>query len=162
VRLFVSLPLPPEVRDHLAAALRGARTTDVAQWHVTLAFVGEWDDVPALSAGLARAAAATPPLGLRVRDGGTFPGVVWAGLDGDVEGLRQLAADVAAACRETGVRLERRPFRPHVTVARRGGADRLDGYLGPPWTADGVDLVRSHLGASARHEVLERHPLTGT
>jgi RNA 2',3'-cyclic 3'-phosphodiesterase len=160
VRLFVSLPLPAPVRTHLAAALRGLRTTAVAQWHVTLAFVGEWDDPGLLVPGLAGAAAASSPMRLRLHGGATFPGVLWAGVDGDVAGLRRLAADVEVACRAAGVRLEERPFRPHVTVARRvRGAGRLAGYTGPEWVADEVHLVRSVLGATARHELLERFPL---
>lgn len=159
MRLFVSLRLPPPARAHLASALHGVRTTDVGQWHVTLAFVGEWEAPDRLVPGLAAAAATFPPLVLRVRDAGTFPGVLWVGLDGDVEGLRRLAAGVEDACRAAGVELERRPFRPHVTVARRAPASVLRGYEGPEWTAREVELVRSTLGTTARHDVLGRFPL---
>lgn len=160
MRLFVSLELPPEVRTHLAAELAGSRTTDVAQWHITLAFVGEWDDPTTLVPGLAEVATAAAPLTLRLHGGGAFPGALWAGVAGDVAGLRRLATGVGAACRAAGVQLEDRPFRPHVTVARRvRDPRRLADYEGPAWTATQVELVRSHLGATARHEVLERFPL---
>jgi RNA 2',3'-cyclic 3'-phosphodiesterase len=162
VRLFVSLRLPSAARAHLAAALAGARTTDVGRWHVTLAFLGEVPSPEPLLPGLRAAAAAHPPLALRVRGGGAFGRVWWGGLDGDLPGLRALAADVAAACRAAGVALEDRPYRPHVTVARRGvGPHPLASYEGPSWTAAEVELVRSTLGATARHDVLERLLLTG-
>ncbi|HWG93004.1 MAG TPA: hypothetical protein VNU66_02110 [Mycobacteriales bacterium] len=46
-------------------------------------------------------------------------------------------------------------------MARRGsGPHPLEGYEGPAWTASEVELVRSRLGATARHEVLARFPLT--
>jgi 2'-5' RNA ligase len=152
VRLFVSLPLPAAARAHLAAALAGVRTTDVAQWHVTLAFLGEVGRREPLLPGLAAAAAGVPPLTLRVRGGGSFPGVLWAGLDGDLTTLHRLADGVRQACRDAGSHVDRRPFRPHVTVARRGRApDRLARYEGPAWTAREVHLVRSRLGASAVH-----------
>jgi RNA 2',3'-cyclic 3'-phosphodiesterase len=162
VRLFVSLRLPSAARTSLAAALAGARTTDVGQWHVTLAFLGDVPDAGPLAPALAAVADRHPPLQLRVRGGGAFARVWWGALDGDVRQLRALAADVTAACRDAGVGLEDRPYRPHVTVARRGsGLHPLEGYEGPVWTATEVELVRSHLGATARHEVLDRFALSG-
>jgi RNA 2',3'-cyclic 3'-phosphodiesterase len=165
VRLFVSLRPPAEVVEHLVRATAALRTTRADQWHITLAFLGEVADPAPLGGPLARVAAGSPPLALRLRGGGFFrgPGVLHARLDGDVEGLRRLAAGVAAACRGAGVELEERRFRPHLTVARRLPHDpgTLDGYEGPAWTATCVELVRSRLGARAEHEVLARHPLTG-
>ena len=160
MRLFVSLPLPPAVRAHLAARLAGVRTTDIAQWHLTLAFLGEVGDPTPLRPGLAAAAAAASPLRLQLRGGGSFPGVLWAAVAGDTVGLHALAADVASACRAAGVPLEDRPYRPHVTVARRRrDPRRLEGYEGPTWVAGGVHLVRSSLEKTARHQVLEVFPL---
>ena len=164
MRLFLSLRPPAPVRAHLAAALAGLRTTDVAQWHVTLVFLGEVAGVEPLLPGLGRAAGRTGPLALRLEGGGEFrrAGAGWAGVGGDVDGLRRLAGDLADACRAAGVALEDRPFRPHLTVARRvPAAARLAGYRGPSWTATEVEVVRSHLGATARHEVLRALPLTG-
>jgi RNA 2',3'-cyclic 3'-phosphodiesterase len=163
VRLFVSLRPPPEVIDALARTVAGLRTTRRDQWHVTLAFLGEVPDPWPLDPALAGAAAAGVPLDLRLRGGGFFrrPGVLYAGLAGDVEGLRELARQVEAAAREAGVHLEERPFRPHLTVARRLRSDPgcLDGYEGPPWTATELELVRSRLGATVEHEVLSHHRL---
>lgn len=162
--MFLSLRPPAPVRAHLAAAVAGLRTTDVAQWHVTLVFLGEVDSEAPLLPRLRAVTATTPPLALRLRAGGVFrrAGAVWAGLDGDVDGLARLAGRLAAACREGGVALEDRPWSPHLTVARGArGASVLDGYEGPPWTADEVEVVRSRLGATARHEVLHRLALEG-
>ena len=164
MRLFLSLRVPPIARSHLAAALAGASTTDVGQWHVTLAFLGEQPSEQPLLPGLRDVAAAAPPLALQLRGGGLFRrgGVLHADLAGDVAGLRRLAADVARVCADAGVGLEARPFRPHVTVARRArSAAPLHGYVGPRWTAEELEVVRSHLGAAARHEVLHRLRLTG-
>lgn len=165
MRLFVSLRPPAQAVQHLARAARGLRTTDVGQWHVTLAFLGEVPDPAPLVPGLADVAARTAPLALQLAGSGLLrgQGIVSAGLAGDVERLRALAAGVAGACRAAGVRLEDRPYRPHLTVARRAPRDAgvLAGYEGPPWTATEVELVRSHLGQRAVHEVLERLPLRG-
>jgi RNA 2',3'-cyclic 3'-phosphodiesterase len=163
VRLFVSLRPPPDVLDPLARAVAGLRTTRPDQWHVTLAFLGEVPDPQPLEPLLERAAAAGAPLDLRLRGGGFFrgSGVLHARLAGDVDGLRQLARRVEDAAREAGVHLEPRPYRPHLTVARRLRADPgvLSGYEGPSWTATELELVRSRLGAAVEHEVLSRHHL---
>lgn len=165
MRLFVSLRPPADVCAALAAALADLRTTRVDQWHVTLGFLGEVPDPAPLSGPLAEVAAASPALALRLSGGGFFrgPGALYAGLAGDVEGLHALAGGVRSACRRAGVHLEPRPYRPHLTVARRLRADPgvLAGYEGPAWTAREVELVRSRLGAGVEHEVLERFPLGG-
>ena len=164
MRVFLSLRPPPAVRAHLAAAVAGMRTTDAAQWHLTLVFLGEIGSERPLLPGLREVTATTAPMELRLRGGGAFrrAGVVWAGVDGDVAALVRLAGGLARACRAGGVRLEERPFSPHLTVARRArDASGLAGYEGPSWTADEVELVRSRLGATARHEVLHRLALRG-
>lgn len=162
MRLFLSLRPPAPVRAHLAAALAGMRTTDVAQWHVTLVFLGELPDPAPLVPGVEAVSRAAPPLPLRLEGGGEFrrAGAVWAGISGDVAGLRRLAAELAEASRSAGVALEERAFRPHLTVARHGRAPgALERYRGPGWTASEVELVRSQLGGTARHEVLRAFPL---
>jgi 2'-5' RNA ligase len=165
VRLFVSLRPPTDVRNHLARAVAGLRTSRSDQWHVTVAFLGEVADASPLEPALAAAAASSSPLALQMRGGGFFrrPGVLFAALAGDVAGLRRLAAQVEAACRSAGVELEDRTYRPHLTVARRLPRDPgvLDGYEGPPWTATELELVRSRLGAQAEHEVVGRYRLGG-
>lgn len=165
MRLFVSLRPPVDACASLADAVTGLRTTRVDQWHVTLGFLGEVADPAPLSGPVAEAAAASPALGLRLAGGGFFrgPGALYAALTGDVDGLHALAAGVRRACRQAGVPLEPRPYRPHLTVARRLRSDPgvLDGYEGPSWTAGEVELVRSRLGARVEHEVLERFPLGG-
>ena len=152
-------------RDHLARALAGMRTGDPSRWHVTLAFLGEVDDPAPLLPGLAAAAAGVPALSLRLSGGGSFrrSGVTWAGVTGDVRGLATLAGRVATACRDAGVALEDRPYRPHLTVGRRQTLDPglLTAYDGPAWTATEVELVRSTLGRAVRHDVLEAFPLSG-
>ena len=165
MRLFVSLRPPAAVREHLAAALGGLRTTRVDQWHVTLAFLGEVPGPAPLLPGLRAVAAQAQPLALRLRGAGFFrgPGALYAGLAGDVDALHRFAAEVEKACRDAGVHLQERPYRPHLTVARRLPRDpgSLSAYEGPPWTATEVELVRSRLGARVEHEVLERFPLGG-
>ncbi|GIH91769.1 RNA 2',3'-cyclic phosphodiesterase [Planobispora siamensis] len=106
MRLFVGLLPPQPVRDELARALgphRAAwprlRWIDQANWHLTLAFLGEVPEqvLPELHERLARAVSRHAPMTLAFTGAGAFPSarrarVFWAGLreDGPHEaGLRE-------------------------------------------------------------------------
>jgi 2'-5' RNA ligase len=171
VRLFVALSPPATVLADVDAALGPARSLQpdlrwipVERWHLTLAFYGEVPDeslagvIEMVGRKLARRTL-SGPVGLRFAGSGQFSRrALWIGVDGDVARLRALAKSVTT---------ERRPYRPHLTVARlRGGQDAtraaelLSSYAGPLWTADAVHLVRSFLGPKPRYETLSSWPVT--
>jgi 2'-5' RNA ligase len=159
----VALRPPPSAVAHLRAQ-RPRWPTAPERWHLTLAFLGDVDDVAAVDRQLADRLEGFPTFPLRLRGSGTFRGgPVWVGVDGDVPALQRLAATVGSAARAAGVALERRAYRPHLTVGRRGHPDprSLASYEGPSWRAREVELVRSDLGRTVTHTVLERYPLEG-
>ncbi len=144
------------------------------RWHLTLLFLGRVpeDRVPALVAAAGPAVAAAPPMTLRLSGGGRFgsvrrPQVAWAGLDGDVPALMNLAGRLTTAAAGLGLPVEDRPFRPHLSLGRwRPGraadgtlTDRLAGYRGPAWPVTEVRLLESHLGPKPTYEVVEAWPL---
>jgi 2'-5' RNA ligase len=184
MRLFVAIEPPASALAELAAAvvpLQAAapelRWTSQTSWHLTLAFLGEVDDVilPELSRRLARAAHRHPPQRLAFNGGGAFPApararVLWAGVRADSRVLRLLAASVAAGARRAGAPPpdEGRKYSPHLTLARcREPADvslltrSLCAFSGTEWTAPSIHLVRSHLGGGrpSRYEDLAEWPL---
>ena len=160
MRLFVSLRPSRSAVSHLDAALAGLRTSPPERWHITLAFLGEVGQPQVLYDGLRVAAVRTPPFELHLAGGGAFRGarVVWACIGGDLGGLAALAAQVQQSCRDAGVALEQRRFRPHLTVGKTGrlSSDVLRDYVGPPWVVRDVELVHSVLGKEVTHIVLER------
>jgi 2'-5' RNA ligase len=159
VRLFVQVRPSDEAIRHLRDHLPGVRTSNPAQWHITLGFLGEVDSPDPLYDGLAAAASLHEVFRLSLRGGGSFgPRATWAGIDGDVDALRSLAADVQDACRDAGVHHDERPYRPHLTVGR---VDRrlLSTYEGPAWEVNGIQLVHSVLGQRVVHTVLRDFPL---
>ena len=159
MRLFVQVRPSDAALAHLQRHLADVRTSNPAQWHVTLAFLGEVPAAEPLYDGLTAAAARHAPFQLSLRGGGSFgPRATWAGLGGDVAALRALAADVEEACRAAGAQLEERAYRPHLTVGR---VDRrlLSSYDGPGWTVREIQLVHSVLGQRAVHTVLRAFPL---
>jgi 2'-5' RNA ligase len=191
VRLFVAVELPDPVRAALSELVAGLVAEPVAEgltalrpslprqlrlaaperMHLTLAFLGEVAEprLPGLRERLGRSAGRHAPMRLRLAGGGRFGGsVLWVGVDGDVERLRHLAGSVAGAARHSGLAVEDRPYRPHVTLARarppadlRPLAALLEGYEGPGWTASEIVLVRSRTGPSPEHVPVARWPLTG-
>lgn len=168
VRVFIALAPPDHAKDELARVLRPAYDTHprmrwnrIEDWHITLAFLGELPavTVPLLRRPLAGLAAAHEPLRLALRGGGAFDDrVVWSGIDGDLDGLHTLAADVRTVVRGCGVAFPDRPLRPHLTLARARRGDRssateiaagLAGFSGLRWPTERLHLVGSNAGRSS-------------
>ncbi len=174
-RLFAALEIPAGVRVELASFGRAAAERDGAlrpvmadALHLTLAFLGHraLDEVdPAREA--VRGVRSTAPalaLGDSLWLAPRRPRVLTVALE-DAGGV--LAALQAQVVERLAAALpwqpEKRPFRPHVTVARvrHGWRPRLDELPEAPraaFDADAVVLFRSHLGGRgpARYEALER------
>ncbi|MFE5485398.1 RNA 2',3'-cyclic phosphodiesterase [Streptomyces sp. NPDC056527] len=165
VRVFIALAPPDEAKEELAQALRPAydayptmRWNRIEDWHITLAFLGEVPTatIPLLREPLARLAETRPPLRLALRGAGCFDErVLWSGIDGDLEGLHLLAADVRAVVKDCGIPFEDRPLRPHLTLARSRRDDPagvvrvaagLTAFTGRPWDAERLHLVGSNFG----------------
>lgn len=176
MRLFVALVPPDRVLDEVARAagavsdlaptLRWARRE---QWHVTLAFLGEVDEskLPELTERLGRAAHRHGPMNLGFAGAGRFDGrVLWTAVRGDRDRLERLAQSIAAAARRSGIDVDERPFKPHLTLARskvptdlRPLVTALHDFESSAWTATDVHLVRSTLGAMPTYETLAQWPL---
>ncbi|MEU1535102.1 RNA 2',3'-cyclic phosphodiesterase [Streptomyces fagopyri] len=167
VRVFIALAPPDHAKEELARELRPAygthpqmRWNRVEDWHITLAFLGELPagTVPLLRPPLARLAAGRQPLRLALRGSGNFDDrVLWSGIDGDLDALHTLAADVRTTVRNCGVAFEERPLRPHLTLARarRGDqssaaeiAEGFASFTGRRWSAERLHLVGSNVGRS--------------
>jgi 2'-5' RNA ligase len=130
VRLFVALKVPPDVRENFGeflALLRALssqpRWVQAENLHVTLKFIGE---VQAERLGDIRAALSAVNFGLLItlefRGLGFFPNekrprVFWAGIEASAN-LARLAIDVDRALEKLGFPPEKRPFSPHLTLAR--------------------------------------------
>ena len=128
MRLFVAVSLPPTIVQLLESLPRPEsqhlRWTTPAQWHITLRFLGEVDEVEAVAAVADAVAGVTDrcdDAGLEARLGPAtawFPGrrvlqVPVAGLDGLAMVVRELTAGWGPD-REPG-------FAGHVTLARMRG-----------------------------------------
>ena len=125
IRLFTALSIPEDAAQTLArrqSGLPGARWRTSEQLHLTLAFYGEIDERRAddLAAELSRAATGGA-FEIALSGVGAFGDAhrshtLWAGVEPN-ERLTVLAGRCRAAGERAGVAMERRDYRPHVTLA---------------------------------------------
>ncbi len=139
IRTFIAIDLPVPVRAALEGFSKELRRADApVSWariesiHLTLKFLGNISEeqVEPVRAELDRIAATTSPFRIQPAGCGAFPTlktmrVVWVGLRGDLAPLARLQKEVEEAMACLGFKPEDRPFRPHLTVGRVKGRQRL-------------------------------------
>lgn len=173
MRLFIALSLPPETRAALARLqdrMPVGRPVPEENLHLTLAFLGDQpeDTAQALHEGLETLRAPQVPLHLSGAAllGGRDAQAVGLEADGDAP-LMELYDRVRGRLRGAGLTLERRRFRPHVTLARLKGGMNASGDLAalvsahvPPAHCTEFGLYQSHLHRDgAVHETLATYRL---
>lgn len=129
MRLFIAIRFSPflirrlrEAVDSLGRQAASAHLTRPENLHLTLAFIGEADDIAPICRVM-DAAAPRRPFGITVGGAGRFDDLWWAGLQ-DCPALTALACRLGQGLRQAGYAIEKRPFRPHITLARRVVAHR--------------------------------------
>lgn len=182
LRLFAAADLPGGHREAVEEVvapwrdrLPGGRWDPQEKWHVTLKFLGRtWPRLVGWVEDVCReTSASVQPFPVRLTGLGVFPSpgrarVLWVGLDDPSEGLTRLAAGLDARL-VPEFEPERRPFTPHVTVARFRQPARIpdpEALRGiecsaPPFTVDRLVLYRSHLQGprGSRYEAVGTFPL---
>lgn len=186
MRLFLGIDVGADARRALGEAIEKVRRrAPDAKWvpsenlHATLVFLG-WiqdDRLEALRRAVEEVAARHCVARLRLAGGGSFgtkkrPRVLFAALEGEVQPLAEAQADLETSMEAFGHRPEKRPYHPHVTLARArdprgdgalaacveplGGVERL------PVEVREIVLYESTLSRSGpRYEALQRAPLLG-
>ena len=131
-RLFVALEIGSKAQrriadeqDQLAATMRGAlRWTKHDQLHITLVFIGQVSEERAAAIVEAmRDPLPHPPFRFSLGGLGAFPPrgaprALWIGVPSGAEQVVRVQALVAQRLETLGVERERRPFSPHLTLAR--------------------------------------------
>lgn len=168
-RWFFALWPDPAARDALAAARAGlippgARPTHPLDLHLTLRFLGELDDTGLASAEAAAGGVASGAVAVLLDRLGHFARsrVLWAGPSRPDPSLLALADQLEAGLQGAGLPPEPRPFRPHVTLARK--VNRRPGPESPwpatiGWQATTFALAAGNPGATPRYTRRRQWPL---
>jgi len=123
VKLFAAIKLPPRLTRDISRVQRGvsgARWSDPEKLHITTAFFGEVDDDHAELLDYELARHPLPSFELELEGAGHFgslePHAIWLGVKESLA-LTRLHQHCKSSARRAGVKMEKRNYKPHVTLA---------------------------------------------
>src|SRR5262245_2297509 len=134
MRLFIAVDLDDAARDAIAAEQKrlvaaigsrgGLRSVRADHMHLTLVFMGHVDDAkgPEIAA-VTSETVAQAAFDLAFGGVGVFPphgrpNVLWVGVTDGASEVTSVQREMASRVERFGIELERRPFHPHLTLAR--------------------------------------------
>ncbi|MCW5771832.1 MAG: RNA 2',3'-cyclic phosphodiesterase [Rhodospirillaceae bacterium] len=176
LRLFVAVPLPPEVQDrleHIGFGIPGAAWVPGENMHITLRFLGEVSNAEAADIDDALMSVRAPAFDMTLEGVGHFGSLrqtrsLWAGVARN-PALQHLRDKVESALVRFGRPPESRKFVPHVTLARfkTETGHHLANFLAEhnllkigPIRIEGFTLFQSHLKRDGSlYEALADYPL---
>ena len=164
MRAFIAINVPEFVNDtfvELQNVLRAGKPIRPDRFHLTLVFMDEQPDELVEEVHHALEQLHMPKFEVKLQGldtfGGKAPKILYVGIEKN-ESLDLLQEKVTGVLRSAGIRLDRKRFRPHVTIARfgprlsRADLDRLQNFMsgyadfGPVvFTVDSFSLYRSTL-----------------
>ena len=126
MRLFVAVKFSPEIEKSLTDLQakmkeRGVtgNYTDNEKFHLTLAFIGEYDNPDKVIKALNNVE--FEPFEISLGETiGNFGDILWVGLKRNFK-LMSLAESVRTALENEHIPFDRKPFKPHITVIRKAG-----------------------------------------
>ncbi|SFC58681.1 2'-5' RNA ligase [Bacillus sp. OV322] len=176
---FFALSLPDETKSFISQqASRIKEEFAFKKWlhredyHITLAFLGDAPhDMRNLALQLAGQELENEKgFELAISEIGLFgqdhsPRILWAGVERE-ERLLHIQQKVFQACLKAGFQLDKKPFKPHITIARRYAGDspfsleKIDKTANSEsqhrFRASGITLYQSHIGEMPSYEPIVR------
>jgi 2'-5' RNA ligase len=170
-RLFLALWPTPEFRLQIAAGVGGwlddhaAQAQRPDQWHATLVFIGSVDEAVVETVAELAASVSCEPFVLKLDqlDHWRKPGIACLTASVTPPSLQQLVAELEAALDAAKIGYDRRPYRPHLTLARKVPRLERKGPIAPlDWPVEDFALVESiSSSAGSRYEPLACYPCRG-
>lgn len=175
-RLFVGLSIPADIRARLHLLkedMAGARWTPLENYHITLAYIGEADETFEKDTRAALAAVSQEVFSLTLKGMGSFAqaedaDVLWAGVEKNAA-LSLLKEKICKALEERNVPFDKRPYAPHVTLARFRDANKesvarfmreQSAFMAGPFDVKSFMLYNSHVADNGPvYKELEAYPL---
>jgi len=137
MRAFVGFFTTKMIYEHVDRLREETKNFIRGKWvepqnlHMTLQFLGEIDQDKAVSVlkNLQKIAESFTPFKIQYRSLGVFPDrkrprILWIGVSKGESALKKLAREVVELNKRSGIRVESKPFHPHVTVCRIKEANR--------------------------------------
>ncbi|WML40885.1 RNA 2',3'-cyclic phosphodiesterase [Neobacillus sp. OS1-2] len=180
---FFAVRIPKEtkriMKDHMEEL---KETFPFSRWvhhqdlHITLAFLGAADPkrLTAAEKNVKQTLKEGKSIPLKMNKLGIFgqedsPRIFWVDTEESTE-LKAIRNKVFSACERAGFQLETRPFRPHITLARKwNGAEPFQKKLLERWNelqpeplffqANEIVLYQTHLKQSPKYEAIATFPL---
>ena len=149
MRLFIAIQLSDEMKKALVACMHDLKKQGVEgnyvpaqNLHLTLAFIGEYDD----PAGVKRVLESVPlpPFRLSLSEKGNFGNLLWAGVKGNQK-LKTYVKDLREALKEADIPFDHDKFVPHITLIRKVSAKKPYQVHLPraEMTVENVSLMKS-------------------
>ena len=156
MRLFIAIEFDNKIINSLkqvqgslkACGLRG-RYTREENLHLTLAFIGEYDDPDKVLSVMKEVP--FEEISLVIEGMGRFGDIYWAGLKDNLS-LSSYVRALRDKLRDSGIPFDKKKFSPHITLVRDGAFDK-GGKL-PGWMPEmkmkvkNVSLVKSEFTKS--------------
>ena len=149
MRLFIAIRFDEGILAALSefqAAMREAGVsgnyTSRENLHLTLAFIGDFDDPDAVLEAIERAG--FREMELRLEGVGCFGDLFWAGL-AENKALYAYVKRLRRELAEAGIPFDRKHFAPHVTLIRRAAARGGGAIAVPEGSAPSGRMVASHV-----------------
>ncbi len=168
-RLFFALWPNDEVREGFAAIAskslkRRGRKIPAENLHLTLAFLGSVAPETRRCAESAASDISGASFTLEFTHLGFWPRprVIWSGCDETPEALTALVNALRQGLKGCGIEPELRPYRAHLTLARKASVEPSFGEPHAPisWTVDAFHLLESKtLSTGAQYKMLRSWPL---
>ena len=157
MRLFIAINLNEEMKDALLDIQDTMRTygvrgkeTPPENMHLTLAFIGEYDD-PGYVKDIVESIEVRP-FQISLKGIGAFGNLWWAGLEKSPP-LDAVVRRLRRALAEAGIPFDKKRFSPHITLVRRADGvitdvteEELAALSGVSMTVDHISLMRSDCG----------------
>ena len=132
IRSFLAFELPGDIREKVSKISGEVKNSGLnAGWvkpgniHLTVIFMGNIDEkeIPGIISTIDNAACNHKTYDISLGGMGLFPDirrprVIWLGLNGEIDGLASLRDDLQKSLKPFGIKQEKRPFKPHLTLGR--------------------------------------------
>ena len=140
IRSFLAFELPSDIKrtlarvsDEIRPSIQGMKWVTVENIHLTVVFTGNirTEEIKAIGEVIQNVCLKYGPFDISLKGMGFFPNrrkprVLWLGLNGDINRMSLFRDALQNRLKAFGIKEEKRPFKPHLTLGRFRKPGKLD------------------------------------